>query len=79
MIQATLATGNTNNMIMPMSLETAKEKAPGIFAPGPHSRLSKDYKFTSSLQLVEHLDSAGWKLVEAKQSTSKNANPIYTT
>ena len=79
MIQATLATGNTNNMIMPMSLETAKEKAPGIFADKPASRVSKHYKFTSSLQLIEHLDSTGWKLVDAKQSVSKKADPIYTT
>jgi hypothetical protein len=70
MIQATLATGNTNNMIMPMSLETAKEKAPGIFAPGPHSRLSKDYKFISSLDLIGHLDNQGWNLTNAKQSKS---------
>jgi hypothetical protein len=74
-----LATNNANNIIVPLSLEAAREKAPGIFADKPAPRVSKDYKFTSSLQLVEHLDSAGWKLVEAKQSTSKNANPIYTT
>jgi hypothetical protein len=79
MTQATLATGNTNNMIAPLSMETAREKAPGIFAPGPHSRLSKDYKFVSSLDLIEHLDTQGWKLTNAKQSTSKNANPLYTT
>lgn len=75
----TLATGNSNNMISPMSLQTAKEKAPGIFAPGPHSRLSKNYKFVSSLDLIEHLDTQGWKLTNAKQSISKKADPIYTT
>jgi len=75
----TLATGNQNNQIAVMSMETAKEKAPGIFAPGPHSRLSKNYKFISSLELIDHLGKQGWGLVNAKQSTSKNANPIYTT
>lgn len=67
----TLATGNQNNQIAVMSMETAKEKAPGIFAPGPHSRLSKNYKFISSLELIDHLDKQGWGLVNAKQSTSK--------
>lgn len=75
MIQATLATGNKNNMIVPMSLETAKTKAPGIFAPGPHSRLSKDYKFISSVDLIGHLDNQGWVLTNAKQS--KSANDLY--
>jgi hypothetical protein len=75
----TLATGNQNNQIAVMSMETAREKAPGIFAPGPHSRLSKNYKFISSLELIEHLGKQGWGLVNAKQSASKNANPIYTT
>lgn len=75
----TLAQGNVNNQIAALSMETAKEKAPGIFADKPAPRVSKNYKFTSSLQLIEHLDSAGWKLVDAKQSLSKNANPIYTT
>jgi len=74
----TLATGNVNNQIAALSMETAREKAPGIFAPGPHSRLSKDYKFVSSVDLIEHLDGQGWKLTAAKQSKSKNANPIYT-
>lgn len=71
----TLATTGTNHTIIPMTLETAREKAASIFASAPHSRLSKDYKFTSSLQLIEHLDSSGWKLVDAKQS--KSTNPLY--
>jgi len=76
--QTVLSQGNQNNQIAVMSMETAKEKAPGIFAPGPHSRLSKNYKFISSLELIDHLDKQGWGLVNAKQSTSKNNNPIYT-
>jgi len=73
-----LATGNANNIIAPISLEAAREKAPAIFAEGPHSRLSKNYKFTSSLELISHFDSLGFKLTNAKQSSSKNANPLYT-
>ena len=67
---ASLSTGNANNQIAVMSMETAREKAPAIFATGPSPRLSKDYKFTSSLQLIEHLDAAGWKLTDARQSKS---------
>jgi len=77
MTQATLSTGTTNHMIVPMTLETAREKAPGIFAPGPHKRLSKDYKFISSVDLIGHLDNQGWKLTNAKQS--KSSNPLYNT
>jgi len=77
--QTVLSTSNQNNQIAVMSMETALQKAPGIGAPGPHSRLSKNYKFISSLELIDHLDKQGWGLVNAKQSTSKNANPIYTT
>lgn len=77
MTQATLSTGNTNHMIVPMTMETAREKAPGIFAPGPHKRLSKDYKFISSVDLIGHLDNQGWKLTNAKQS--KSSNPLYNT
>ena len=74
-----LASNNKNNMIAPMSLETAKQKAPGIFAPGPASRLSGNYKFVSSIDLIEHLDGQGWKLTNAKQSKSRKGNEIYTT
>ena len=77
MTQATLSTGNTNNVIIPMSLETAREKAPGIFAPGPHKRLSKDYKFISSVDLIGHLNNQGWQLTNAKQS--KSSNELYNT
>jgi hypothetical protein len=73
----TLATTGTNHTIIPMTLETAKEKAPGIFSPGPHKRLSKDYKFISSLDLIGHLDTQGWQLTNAKQS--KSSNELYNT
>jgi hypothetical protein len=79
MTQSTLSTGNANNMIVPMSLETAREKAPGIFAPSAHPRLGKGYKFVSSLDLIEHLDTQGWKMTNAKQSLSKGNREIYTT
>jgi len=65
--------------IIPMTLETARDKAPGIFAPGPASNLSKQYKFVSSLELIEHLDAQGWRLTNAKQSGSSTGNPFYTT
>lgn len=67
-----------NNTLTTISLDRAKQMAPAIFATEPHARLSKDYKFTSSLELMGHLDDQGWKLTNAKQSKSKNANPLYT-
>jgi len=77
--QTVLAQGNKNNQISVMSLESAIQRAPGISAPGPHPRLSSNYKFVSSKDLIEHLDSQGWQLTNVKQSKSKNDSSLYTT
>ena len=74
-MNTSLATGNSNNQISIMSLETAREKAPAIFAEHQHPRLGKGYKFTSSMEIISHFDSLGFKLTNAKQSISNQ--PIH--
>lgn len=67
-----------NNRIIPMSLERAQELAPAAFATKPADRLTKIYNFTPTTELISHMDSLGFQLTNAKQSKSKNANPLYT-
>lgn len=67
-----------NNSIIPMSLERAQELAPAAFATKPADRLTKIYNFTPTTELISHMDSLGFQLTNAKQSKSKNANPLYT-
>lgn len=63
-----------------VSLEEAKTKAPAIFADRPAPRVSKNYTFASSLEMIEHMDKAGWKLTDARQSkTSKDVYQNYGT
>jgi hypothetical protein len=61
-----------------MSLERAQELAPAAFATKPADRLTKIYNFTPTTELISHMDSLGFQLTNAKQSKSKNANPLYT-
>jgi len=57
-----------------MNLETAKQKAPAIFATEPASYINLNrYKFTPTTEIIGHMDSLGWKLTNAKQSRTKVA------
>jgi len=57
-----------------MNLETAREKAPAIFATEPASYINLNrYKFTPTTDIINHMDSLGWKLTNAKQSKTKVA------
>jgi hypothetical protein len=58
--------------ILPMSLQEAKTSAPAIFATsqGPAIK-SKAYKFTPTSEIIEHMDTLGYKLIDARQSKAR--------
>jgi len=66
-----------NKLSMPteikiLSLEQAKEKAPAIFATKPADYINLNrYKFTPTTDIINHMDTLGWKLTNAKQSNTK--------
>lgn len=66
------------NKVIPMSLDRARELAPAAFATKPADRLTKLYNFTPTTELISHMETLGFQLTNAKQSKSKNANPLYT-
>ena len=55
-----------------MDLKRAKELAPAIFATEPASYINLNrYKFTPTTDIINHMDTLGWKLTNAKQSKTK--------
>jgi len=60
------------SQITVMTMETAKTKAPAIFATKPAGHINPNrYKFTPTTDIIAHMDSMGWKLTNAKQSKTK--------
>jgi len=65
---------NTNSFIgHSVSIEEAKQFAPAAFATSaaPHIR-SKNYNFTSSEEIIGHMQSLGFELTMARQSGTKS-------
>ena len=55
-----------------LSLDQAREKAPAIFATKPADYINLNrYKFTPTTDIINHMDTLGWKLTNAKQSKTK--------
>lgn len=50
-----------------LSAETLRERAPAVFAPGAHERLSDAYTFISTERVLNALAEAGFLPVEARQ------------
>ena len=65
---------DSNGIIIPLSLDQARLQAPAAFATtqGPNIR-SKAYNFTSSEEIIGHMDNLGFSLVSARQSRNKVA------
>ena len=64
-----------NSQFNTLTLAQAIEKAPAITATQPHSRIkSPKYCFTNSEEIIENLDTLGFKLTAAKQSKSSNGD-----
>jgi hypothetical protein len=62
---------NKLEVLKSISLDTAKELAPAIFATSPAPTIkSPKYQFTPTFEVIEHMQSLGYILTGAKQSKS---------
>ena len=65
------ATDFKNNVINSISLETAKDLAPAIFATSPAPTIkSPKYQFTPTFEVIDHMKDMGYLLTGVKQSKS---------
>jgi hypothetical protein len=65
------ATNFKNNVITSISLDTAKDLAPAIFATSPAPTIkSPKYQFTPTFEVIEHMQDMGYVLTGVKQSKS---------
>lgn len=62
---------NKLEVLKSISLDTAKQLAPAIFATSPAPTIkSPKYQFTPTFEVIEHMQSLGYILTGAKQSKS---------
>jgi len=61
-----------------LSLETIRERAPAVFAPSAHERMSQKYTFIPTQRVLAGLMSAGFVPVEARQTQARSASPLYS-
>jgi hypothetical protein len=59
-----------------LSREALHERAPAVFAPGAHERMSASYTFLSTERVLAALSSAGFLPVEARQS-ARARSPVH--
>ena len=50
-----------------LSIETLQEIAPSVFAPAPSPKMSKQYTFVPTIEVIENFEKEGWKVFSAKQ------------
>ena len=60
-----------------LSLEAVRSRAPAVFATAAADRLSAKYAFIPTAQVLSGLMSAGFLPVEARQASSRRANPLH--
>ena len=65
-------TNYTQQNLTGISLETAREQAPAIFATKPADYINqKLYKFTPTTEIINYMSDMGYVLTSAKQSSTK--------
>ena len=60
-----------------LSLETVRERAPAVFAPSAHERMSSKYTFIPTERVLSGLMGAGFVPVEARQTHARRASPLH--
>jgi len=60
-----------------LSPEDLRHEVPAVFAPGAHERLSCSYTFVPTARILDALRQAGFQPVEARQTRSRAASPMY--
>ena len=54
-----------------------RARAPAVFATAPAAHTSADYKFQSSLAIVEAFEAQGWDVVDARQVKARKRSPEH--
>src|SRR6202023_726559 len=60
-----------------LSLEALRSRAPAVFAPSAHERLSAKYTFVPSERVLTGLMSAGFLPVDARQASARRGSPLH--
>ena len=60
-----------------LSLDTVRQRAPAVFAPSAHERMSPKYTFVPSERVLAGLMSAGFVPVEARQTRTRSTSPLH--
>lgn len=60
-----------------LDAETLKNRAPAVFAGTAHERTSRSYTFLSTQKVLEALDRAGFRPVQASQTASRVRSPLH--
>lgn len=60
-----------------LSLDTLREQAPAVFAASADERRSPRYTFIPTAKILEGLMLAGFVPVEARQTQTRSANPLF--
>jgi Domain of unknown function (DUF932) len=60
-----------------LSLEAIRERAPAVFAPSAHERMSLKYTFIPTERILTRLMSAEFVPVEARQTQARSASPLH--
>ncbi len=60
-----------------LSLDEVRARAPAVFAPSAHERMSEKYTFIPTEKVLSGLMSAGFVPVEARQACTRSASPLH--
>jgi hypothetical protein len=60
-----------------LDAQTLRSRAPAVFAGTAHESTSPTYAFLSTEKLLEALNGAGFRPVQASQTASRVRNPLY--
>lgn len=60
-----------------LTLDAVRERAPAVFAPAPHERMSSKYTFVPSERVLSGLMQAGFVPMEARQTHTRRTSPLH--
>jgi hypothetical protein len=74
-----LAFASHSNAFTPaLTLDDVRQRAPAVFAPTAHERMSSKYTFIPTEQVLSGLMRAGFMPVDARQSKARRASALHT-
>src|ERR1700722_20891345 len=60
-----------------LSLEAVRQRAPAVFAPSAHERMSSKYTFIPTERVLSGLMQAGFVPVDARQTRARSASALH--